>query len=171
MVHIHKADCCTVYTFNTSNELSAQPRALPWRETLHVLGRGRAALLQPLCPAAALPAASPHTPQRCCPPRNPALTEGREASLAEAAQATGASPCPPMVSSAALPQLSSCSWSAGGGCTYTHAQGWSLLPSFSAHPALASQRGRENAPVRAAVSGLLAAAGQGWRPRRQFKVL
>lgn len=78
MVHIHKADCCTVYTFNISNELSAQPRALPWQETLHVLGRGRAALHQSLCPGQLCSLQPPLAPSgHCCPPQNPTLT-GRD---------------------------------------------------------------------------------------------
>lgn len=133
MVHIHKADCCTVYTFNISNELSAQPRALPWRETLHVLGRGRAALHQSLCPGQLCSLQPPFAPSgHCCPPQNPTLT-GRDEKQVQQRQHRhlwgGPSTSPSVVSSTMLSQLSSCSWSTDVEmhlCTRSHRGGISF---------------------------------------------
>lgn len=80
-----------------------------------MLGRGRAALHQPLCPGQLCSLQPPLAPSgHCCPPQNPTLT-GRDEKQVQQRQHRhlrgGPSTSPSTVSSAMLSQLSSCSWS------------------------------------------------------------
>lgn len=159
MVHIHKADCCTVYTLNTSNELGAQPRALPWRQTLPVLGRGRAALPQPPCPGQLCPPLTHLLPTAALPTTQHSLRRMRSSSPAEAAQELGGSNPSPSKVGSALPAPAP-PGQPGRGHTYTHCCArWSLLASPFLPAQLLPPRGAKRVPL---VLLLSAGCGQQW---------
>lgn len=101
-----------------------------------MLGRGRAALHQPLCPGQLCSLKLPsHTPLATAAlPTTQHSLRGMRGESSRGSTGNGASsPSPSTVSSAVLPHLSSCSWSTGGGMhlnTQMHEGGVSFLLVF-----------------------------------------